>query len=214
MVPLAVRAVASWPARRWGVAVAAAALTALVVGVPTAVIPTPLFSRAVATPWWAWPTLALTALLAGLLLATYVRTADPAGGRLSAASAASVGSVATVATTASPTSASSATSGAGSSATETWVSESPEPPESPGSQEASARRSSTRLGTVGGALSFFAVGCPVCNKLVLLALGTSGALTVWQPLQPVLALASLTLLAVATVRRLAGEAACPVASAA
>ncbi|UNS98095.1 hypothetical protein MMF93_17725 [Streptomyces tubbatahanensis] len=167
MVPLALRAAASWPARRWGVAAAAAALTALVVGVPTAAIPTPLFSRAVATPWWAWPTLALTALLAGLLLATYVRAP---------ASAASAEEAAT-----------------------RW---------------SSTRRSSTRLGTVGGALSFFAVGCPVCNKLVLLALGTSGALTVWQPLQPVLALASLTLLAVATVRRLAGEAACPVAPAA
>ncbi|MGY1437013.1 hypothetical protein [Streptomyces reniochalinae] len=180
MVPLALRAAASWPARRWGVAAAAAALTALAVGVPTAVIPTPLFGRAVATPWWAWPTLALTALLAGLLLATYVRAADPADDDDR------------------PTTAStSANTTAGSSAVED--------PD---------RRSSTRLGTVGGALSFFAVGCPVCNKLVLLALGTSGALTVWQPLQPVLALASLTLLAVATVRRLAGETACPVAPAA
>ena len=29
-----------------------------------------------------------------------------------------------------------------------------------------------RLGAAGGMVTFFAVGCPVCNKLVLLALGT------------------------------------------
>jgi hypothetical protein len=32
-----------------------------------------------------------------------------------------------------------------------------------------------RFGLTGAIVSFFAVGCPVCNKLVLLALGTSGA---------------------------------------
>jgi len=33
-----------------------------------------------------------------------------------------------------------------------------------------------RLGAAGGMVTFFAVGCPVCNKLVLLALGYSGAI--------------------------------------
>ena len=40
-------------------------------------------------------------------------------------------------------------------------------------------------------LAYLAVACPVCNKLVLLALGTSGALGIWQPLQPWLAGISL-----------------------
>ena len=47
----------------------------------------------------------------------------------------------------------------------------------------------------GGLLSAFAVGCPVCNKLVVLLIGTSGALTFFAPLQLYLGLAALTLLA-------------------
>jgi hypothetical protein len=50
-------------------------------------------------------------------------------------------------------------------------------------------------------LTFFAVGCPVCNKLVLLALGTSGALGLWAPIQPILAGVSLTMLAAAVIFR-------------
>ncbi|WP_407698922.1 hypothetical protein [Streptomyces katsurahamanus] len=61
-----------------------------------------------------------------------------------------------------------------------------------------------------GALSVFAVGCPVCNKLVVLALGMSGAMSYWAPAQPVLALLSLGLLAHSLVRRLRTAAACPV----
>lgn len=53
----------------------------------------------------------------------------------------------------------------------------------------------------GVLLAVFAVGCPVCNKLVLVALGTSGALGLWAPLQPFLALISLALLTVAVVQR-------------
>ncbi|WP_344526583.1 hypothetical protein [Streptomyces albiaxialis] len=151
-LPLALRAVAGWPLSRWGVAAGAAVLTAFAVGLPTAVIPNPLFARSVATPWWGYPVLAATAALAGVLLATYVRT---------------------------------------------------------GRRREAIRGDGSRLGTVGGLLGFFAVGCPVCNKLVLLALGTSGALNIWQPVQPLLAVASPALLAVAVVRRLAGEVACP-----
>lgn len=47
----------------------------------------------------------------------------------------------------------------------------------------------------GGALSYLAVGCPICNKLVILLLGTSGALTFFAPVQLYLGLASLGLLA-------------------
>jgi hypothetical protein len=65
-----------------------------------------------------------------------------------------------------------------------------------------------RGGTAGGVLTFFAVGCPVCNKLVLLALGSSGAITWFEPVQPVLQLAAMALLGWALHRRLAGELAC------
>lgn len=50
-------------------------------------------------------------------------------------------------------------------------------------------------------LSTLAVGCPVCNKIVIGLLGMSGALGVWAPIQPVLAMASLALLGAAVVVR-------------
>lgn len=37
----------------------------------------------------------------------------------------------------------------------------------------------------GGFASFLAVGCPVCNQIVVAAIGTSGALTWWAPVQPI-----------------------------
>jgi hypothetical protein len=46
----------------------------------------------------------------------------------------------------------------------------------------------------GGVLPFLAVGCPLCNKLVVLALGAGGALAYFEPVQPVLGLASVALL--------------------
>jgi hypothetical protein len=49
----------------------------------------------------------------------------------------------------------------------------------------------------GGVLSFFAAGCPVCNKLVVLAVGTSGAVEWFQPAQPALGALSVVLLALA-----------------
>ncbi|KSU51850.1 MULTISPECIES: hypothetical protein [Gordonia] len=61
-----------------------------------------------------------------------------------------------------------------------------------------------RTGTpaaLGVVLTFFAVGCPVCNKLVLLALGTSGALGLWAPIQPILAGVSLAMLTAAVIVR-------------
>ena len=62
----------------------------------------------------------------------------------------------------------------------------------------------------GGILAWFAVGCPVCNKLALLALGYSGAITWFTPVQPFLALGALILTGVALVWRLRGQVACPV----
>jgi hypothetical protein len=61
----------------------------------------------------------------------------------------------------------------------------------------------------GGLLSVLAIGCPACNKLVVLALGTSGALNIWAPLQPAIGIASIVLLGWALHVRLAGEASCP-----
>jgi hypothetical protein len=62
-------------------------------------------------------------------------------------------------------------------------------------------RISGRAGA-GGVLSFLAAGCPVCNKLVVLALGASGALAYFRPLQPVLGALSLALLGAALWARL------------
>lgn len=74
-----------------------------------------------------------------------------------------------------------------------------------------ARRSG-RAGVAGAFLAWFAVGCPVCNKLALLALGYSGAITWFAPLQPVLAVIALFLTGVALVVRLRGRVACPLPS--
>lgn len=63
----------------------------------------------------------------------------------------------------------------------------------------------------GGLLSVFAVGCPVCNKLVVLALGTSGAFTYFAPVQPLLGFLSVGLLAYALRARLAATRSCAVA---
>ena len=68
------------------------------------------------------------------------------------------------------------------------------------------------LGTLGSLGAFFAIGCPICNKLVLLLLGTSGAIAVYAPLQPVLGAVSLGLLAGSVAWRLrirARGGACP-----
>lgn len=142
----------AWPARRWWSAAGVAALTVVGTAVPTAMIPTPLFSRDVPTTVWAWPVLVVTSLLAGLVAATYVarRDTDTGGER------------------------------------------------------------GSRLGMVGAFTTFFAVGCPVCNKLVLIALGYSGALTYFAPAQPFLAALAVALLAWALVVRVRRERACPV----
>jgi hypothetical protein len=128
------------PRPRALVTIAAAALTFLVIGVPTDIVPNPVFGREVPVrPWEPWVLLA-TSLLTGL-----------------------------------------------------WF----------GLQR--ARRTTAADGTVSGedssvptfsaaGLALFAVACPVCNKVVLIALGTSGALGIWEPLQPWLAGISLVAL--------------------
>jgi hypothetical protein len=66
------------------------------------------------------------------------------------------------------------------------------------------------VGGIGGLLSFFAIGCPVCNKLVLLAVGTSGAMNYFAPVQPFLAGAGVLLLACALVVRLRNAVTCEI----
>lgn len=70
-------------------------------------------------------------------------------------------------------------------------------------------RRSARTGGVAAVLAWFAVGCPVCNKIALLTLGYTGALTWFAPIQPILAVAALALSAAAVVWRLQGQVSCP-----
>jgi len=136
----------TWTLRHCLVALGAGIAAALLVGLPTDVIPNPVFGRAIGVTWWSYPTLALTGVLSGLLVATYVNASPDDG--------------------------------------------------------------ISRKGGVGGLLSFFAVGCPVCNKVVLLALGTIGARRWFEPVQPLLAVVSLVLLGWALRSRLLSATAC------
>jgi len=154
----ALQALRGWTPRRWVAAVIASGVSLVLLGIPTAMIPNPVFARKIEAPAWTYPSLVVTALLAGLLLATYVRAY------------------------------------AGS--------------QTGGLDEASPDEA--RSFTFGGLLAFFAIGCPTCNKLVLIALGSSGAITWFEPVQPVLALAGIGVLVWALRRRLQGEIACPV----
>ncbi len=151
--PSAISVLRRWPARRWVGASVGMVSTVLVVGLPTVLIPNSVFARAVPVTWWAWPVLAVTAVLAGLLGATYIRDAGAPGAK-----------------------------------------------------------ASSRAGMAGGFLSYLAVGCPVCNKIALLALGYTGALRWFAPAQPWLAAAGVGLLAYAFHRRLRGEIACALPS--
>src|SRR5690625_4862091 len=75
--------------------------------------------------------------------------------------------------------------------------------------EGAADRSEKGGARAAGVLAWFAVGCPVCNKIALLALGYTGALTWFAPFQPVLAVTALILATFALVWRLKGQLACP-----
>lgn len=62
-----------WTIRRWTFAAGAALAVMLLVGLPTDVIPNPVFGRPVDVTWWSYPVLVVTGVLGGLLAATYVR---------------------------------------------------------------------------------------------------------------------------------------------
>ena len=169
-----VDALRTWSARRWRVAVLGGIATAILVALPTAVIPNPVFGRAIEVTWWSYPIVALTGILGGLLLATYVKEPDPSVRE---------GVVAPQ---------------------DQSVRDGVAVPQDPSAADTTA----SKLGLAGGFIAYFAVGCPVCNKLVLLALGTSGAMTWFAPVQPFLALASVILMAVALRIRLKNQVSC------
>lgn len=54
----------------------------------------------------------------------------------------------------------------------------------------------------GGLATVLAVGCPICNKVVVTLIGTAGALSVFAPIQPALGAAGIALLIVGLRRRL------------
>jgi hypothetical protein len=155
-------ALRSWTPRQHLAAAGFSIAFALLIGVPTVLIPNPVFGREIPVLAWNYPVWLLGSVLAGVLAATYVR---PSG-----------------------------------------AAPAPEEVDEDGEDGRPGR-----LGMVGGVLTWFAVGCPVCNKLALLVLGYSGAITWFAPFQPVLAVAALALTGVALVVRLRGQVACPVA---
>jgi hypothetical protein len=58
-----------------------------------------------------------------------------------------------------------------------------------------------RTGIGSGIIGWFAVGCPVCNKIVVALLGASGATSTFAPLQPALGVAAVALASAALVVR-------------
>lgn len=81
-----------------------------------------------------------------------------------------------------------------------------------GAASSPTEQRTTRMGFAGGILTWFAVGCPVCNKIALLALGYSGAITWFAPIQPVLAVGALILTGIALLWRLPAQISCPLPS--
>lgn len=143
----------TWQPRRWWFAAATAAVTVILVAIPTVLIPNPWFVREIPVTAWAWPVLIVSSVLAGLVAASYVARKDVSKDNRGGA-----------------------------------------------------------IGVTGAVVSFFAVGCPVCNKLVLIALGYTGALQFFEPLQPYLAGGSIILLAIALIMRVQRERSCPLPS--
>ena len=113
----------------------AAVVSALVVGVPTDLIDTSLFTRMTPVRAWEYPVLVLTAALTGGWFALQALTRARGGSHVAGTSL----------------------------------------------------------------LSAFAVGCPVCNKIVVGLIGASGALSIWAPVQPYLGGVAVALLALAVI---------------
>lgn len=113
-------------------AILGAALTVLVIGVPTALVPNPIFGRMIPPDTVDYLVFGITVVLATALAATYA-----------------------------------------------WPAACPLP---------------ERRLAAGTIATYFAVGCPTCNKLVLLLLGSGGALQWFAPIQPFLGVLGIVLL--------------------
>ncbi|GAA5226470.1 hypothetical protein [Paeniglutamicibacter antarcticus] len=88
----------------------------------------------------------------------------------------------------------------------------PAAPEAPANVK-EPKDNASKWGMTGGFLAWFAVGCPVCNKIALVAFGYSGAITYFAPLQPWLATAALAITVLALVFRLSGQMECKLVAA-
>src|SRR5699024_893822 len=127
-----------WGRRQYQVALLAAVVVGLLIGIATVLIPNPWFARDIEPVWWNYPVWIVTAAITGMLFATYVKL-DPSK---------------------------------------------VDPVEVPDKQQSSNQTEETseqkdsygKVGMVGGMLSWFAVGCTVCNKLAHHAFGYSGAI--------------------------------------
>ena len=141
----------TWSSRRWIAAVMGSLITYLFIALTTALIPNPIFGRAVDVTSWAIEAAAITSVLSGLLFATYVKDRN-------------------------------------------FIEDD----------------RTAKVGGIGTFLAYFAVACPVCNKIVLLAVGTTGALQWFAPVQPYLAIAGIGILLYALRKRLTAESMCAI----
>lgn len=140
--------------RQWLAALGATGGALLVLGVPTAIVPNPVFGRIIPTTALDVVVWLISSFLLGLLVATYAP-----GMRL----------------------------------------------------DVGERAPGGRIGAAG-IVTYLAIGCPICNKLLLLVLGTSGTLQLFAPLQPLLGVLAITGLVVSLwlrLRQLARRSACP-----
>ena len=125
-------ALRDWLGPRYlALAALAAGLTALVLAIPTDIVPNPFFTRMTPIEPEQYAFWIATSLLTGALLATYL--------------------------------------------------------------EPGLRRGLASQSVGAGLLGVFAVGCPICNKLIVAVLGVSGALTYFAPIQPILGAAAVGL---------------------
>ena len=116
--------------RTWITAAAFAAVTALVIGIPTRVVPNGFFRRMTPTRPLDYAFLAVASVLVGLTFAIRPRRLAEGNGKVFA----------------------------------------------------------------GGLATVLAVGCPICNKVVVALIGTAGALSIFAPIQPALGAAGIALL--------------------
>jgi hypothetical protein len=206
MCPLA-RAVADRRFLLWALAWSVVALVAF--GFVSAILPNPVFGRSVPPEPFAIVVWLVSAPLMGLLAATYTvpargdaapMTLGPVAGPSAGPPLAAPGERVTFAASRGSAAAGPVAAPAVAAVTAG----------SSGTAAATMRADGSLLATVAGFGAFLAIGCPLCNKVVLIALGASGAMSIWAPIQPILGVASVLLLGVTVVwrlrRRAAGDA--------